>query len=673
MKKLSLLLISVFSFIINTNAQISTKEEPISFSYDQSQASIVYKSIDKRTLPVLDMEAINREDAEDEKYDLPPRFGFSHKVDFTLVNSGTWQVLPDGSKLWHLLIVCPNALSINLLYDKFWIPEDGKLFIFTPDKKQFIGAFTSMNNKGDKHDLQGFATELLYGDEIILEYYQPKECTEDAIISISNVIHGYRYISFESKSLNGSGSCQVNINCSEGDNWQMEKRAVAMILVNGNRICTGSLVTTTTDSHDPLLLTADHCVNAYGDAITSPSLNNWSFYWNYEAPGCSNISYEPTHTTTTGATIKANNSSSDFALLQLTEDPKNVITPFYLGWDRSGNSGSGGVGIHHPSGDVKKISTYTMSPVSCDYEGNTLNPSGSYWRVNWVSTSHGYGTTEGGSSGSALINSSHKIIGQLWGGLSSCSNQSASDWYGKFSVSWTGNGSSTPQKRLSNWLNPSNSSIQSKIGSFPSYGTYKQEACTFYGVSSSAISERNILVSYPMSVHQGCTVTMKSEYFKYLSISHSGVTPLSWSHSGNTVHFSMPYSSSTNQLNVKIGSGTSYEFDLYFFGWPPGSSYPINVFITPEGGCYHIFLVPNEDYHDFENSVRDGNESYTNKQLEVQEWLLEIFEVISGKIVISEKQNGSDYIINNSVLPSGIYVVKVTVNGQTFTEKITVK
>ena len=71
MKKLSLLLISVFSFIINTNAQISTKEEPISFSYDQSQASIVYKSIDKRTLPVLDMEAINREDAEDEKYNLP--------------------------------------------------------------------------------------------------------------------------------------------------------------------------------------------------------------------------------------------------------------------------------------------------------------------------------------------------------------------------------------------------------------------------------------------------------------------------------------------------------------------------------------------------------------------------------------------------------------------------
>ena len=670
MKKILIILINAL-FTVNGIAQISTKEQPISFTLEKGNALESNNSFEKKTLPPLDMDAITKEDLEDEKYDLPPRFGYSHKVDYNLENTGTWQVLSDGGKLWHLAITCPNALSINLLYDRFWIPEGGKFFIFTPDRKQYIGAFTNRNNKGDRDDLQGFATELLYGDEIILEYYQPRECRDKAIISISNVIHGYRYISIGSKSLGGSGSCQVNVNCSEGDNWQMEKKAVAMIVVNGERICTGSLITTATDSHEPFFLTANHCLFE-GDAVTSPTLNNWMFYWNYEAPGCNNINYEPNSITTTGATIKANNSVSDFALFQLTEDPKNVTTPFYLGWDRSGNSGTGGVGIHHPSGDLKKISTYTMAPASTNYLESSLNTAGAYWRVNWVATSNGHGTTENGSSGSALINNSHKIIGQLKGGYSNCSNQSASDWYGKFSVSWTGNGTSTPQRRLSDWLNPANSSIQSKVGSFPSYGTYQQEACTFYGVSSSAISEKNILVNYPMSVHQGCTVTMKSEYFKYLSVSYSGVTPLTWSQSGNTILFSMPYSSSTNQLNVKIGSGTTYETDLYFFGWPPGSSFPINLFITPIGGNYHIFLVPNEDYHDFNEQNNDA-QIVNTQQKDIHEWLLEIFEATSGRLIASEKHDGSDYVLNTSSLTSGIYVIKITINGQTLTEKITVK
>jgi hypothetical protein len=56
---------------------------------------------------------------------------------------------------------------------------------------------------------------------------------------------------------------------------------------------------------------------------------------------------------TSGAKLVANNSVSDFALLQLTEDPryKTGVTPYYLGWDRSGNVSAGGVGIHHPKGD----------------------------------------------------------------------------------------------------------------------------------------------------------------------------------------------------------------------------------------------------------------------------------------------------------------------------------
>ena len=362
-------LIFLFSFLfLNINAQICTNEQPVSFnSYELSKLD-EKEVIDRKCMPDLDMTTIEKEDIEDEEYGYPPRFGFSHFVDFNLNNSGTWQELSNGDRIWRLTIFCPKALSINLLYDKFWIPEGGKFYIYTPDKKQCLGAFTNKNNKSDKDNIQEYATGLLFSDEIILEYYQPKDVQEEAIISIASVVHGYRYVNLDTKSLGDSGSCQVNINCSEGNNWQNEKKAVAMILVNGERICTGSLIQTTSINNDPVFLTANHCVELYGkDAVNSPSLNNWLFYWNYEAPGCNNISYEPNHTYTVGATILANFSYSDFAFFHLTEDPRSVCSPYYLGWNRNANSGTGGVCIHHPKGDVKKISTYTMTPYSSNY------------------------------------------------------------------------------------------------------------------------------------------------------------------------------------------------------------------------------------------------------------------------------------------------------------------
>jgi hypothetical protein len=278
-----------------------------------------------------------------------------------LNNSGKWTTLSNGDKIWQMEIYCKNALSINLLYDKFWIPEGAKFFVYSSNKKHSIGAFTSINNKGTKDKLKKFATGLVYGNKITLEYYLPEGVKEQGVISISHVVHGYRYINipeFFDGGFGTSGDCQVNINCSEGKYWQKEKNAVALILVDGNRWCSGSLINTTANDNSPYFLTADHCLTDMGvDAIKYPYADDFTFYWHYEMPTCSNSNSEPPIKSTTGAKVIANNSSTDFGLLYLTEDPRNVsgITPYYLGWDRSGNAGTGGVGIHHPNGDVKKI------------------------------------------------------------------------------------------------------------------------------------------------------------------------------------------------------------------------------------------------------------------------------------------------------------------------------
>jgi len=139
----------------STYGQLSTKELPVSFEYKNLNSNVTTK-----TLPSLDMAIINQEDLEDEKNGVPPRFGYAHKVNYSMDSSGEWSTLANGDRIWRLCISIPEALSINLLYDKFWLPEGGKFFIYSYDKKHSLGAFTSYNNKGTKDSIEGFATGL---------------------------------------------------------------------------------------------------------------------------------------------------------------------------------------------------------------------------------------------------------------------------------------------------------------------------------------------------------------------------------------------------------------------------------------------------------------------------------------------------------------------------------
>lgn len=395
-------------------------------------------------------------------------------VNYNLQNSGKWLTLPNGNKLWQLEIQSNKALSLNLLYDKFWLPEGTKFFIYSKDRKHTLGAFTSVNNKGTKENLQGFATSLIYSDNIILEYYQPKDVVEEGVINVAYVVYGYRYIQLENINQQHA-DCQVDVNCSEGNDWQKEKNAIALILVNGHRYCTGSLINNTAKNQEPLFLTADHCLGGWAtggvkyDAINNPNLSHWSFYWNYELPGCSSAKL-PLIKSTVGATILANNEITDFALLKLNEDPRNKkkVKLYYLGWDRTYFAGNEGVGIHHPRGDVKKISTCRTAIGSSDCFGNrdkNLN----FWKVKWVNTTNGYSVTEGGSSGSPFLNKQKRVIGQLYG-PAYCSNKNCENPsedvanYGKFSVSWTGNDNPDKRRRLKDWLDPYNTKQQTLDG-----------------------------------------------------------------------------------------------------------------------------------------------------------------------------------------------------------------
>ena len=203
----------------------------------------------------------------------------------------------------------------------------------------------------------------------------------------------------------------------------------------------------------PYILTANHC----GKGATKENLKQWQFFFNYEAANCSQPALEPELKPSVGGTKKAasdvsiSNLGSDFYLLTLNQGIPENVNAFFSGWSRLDYPSASGVCIHHPQGDIKKISTYTTPTLSSSWE----NMSNSHWKVSWSATENGHGVTEGGSSGSALFNSNGLLMGTLTGGQSSCdsSNLNQPDYFGKFSAHWDLNGQADTL-RLQPFLDP---------------------------------------------------------------------------------------------------------------------------------------------------------------------------------------------------------------------------
>ncbi|MBK6912028.1 MAG: trypsin-like peptidase domain-containing protein [bacterium] len=375
--------------------------------------------------------------AEDETAgkDVPLRFAAEIPVNLNLNNSGMWETLPNGDRLWRVRIASANANTIGLVYDEWFIPKGGQLFIYNDDRSQVIGAFTTFNNWEDGTNI----TQPVKGSAVTLEYLEPAVTSGQSALSIMTVCHGYRDVFSRPRdraldAFGSSGSCNNNINCPEGANWQDEKRGVAMILSGGSRICTGSLVNNTAADQTPYFLTAYHCLNG--------SQASWVFMFNYESASCSNVD-GPTSQTVANATLRASWSTSDFALLQLSSAVPSTYNPYYNGWNRVNAASTNSICIHHPSGDIKKISFDNNAPTSSGWYTTGDN----HWNIGaWDD-----GTTEPGSSGSPLFDQNSRITGQLHGGDATCTNN-VNDYFGKFATSWAGGGTSAT--RLSNWLDP---------------------------------------------------------------------------------------------------------------------------------------------------------------------------------------------------------------------------
>ncbi|MBV6404303.1 MAG: trypsin-like peptidase domain-containing protein [Flavobacteriales bacterium] len=343
----------------------------------------------------------------------PWRYGVNHPTDLRLDNSGVWTALPNGDQVWQLAIECPGALNVSFVFDEYIVPEGARVFVHVPSGEQ-LGAFTAASN-GGRH-VMGVAP--MPGDRIVIEYIEPAAVAGQGHLHIGEVTHGYRDILNVTKDLGDSGACNNNVICPIGDPWRKQIRSVARIFGSGF-LCTGQLLNNCNQNGTPYFLTANHCTQGG----INPASAVFRFRW--ESPTCTPTQNGPTNMSLSGAQQLANNAGSDMALLELNTTPPDAWDVYYSGWNKTNTPATSVTAIHHPSGDIKKISI-EQQPVSAQpFSGAQC----------WHIAAWDDGTTEGGSSGSGLWDQHGLLVGQLYGGQASCS-YNFNDYYGRFDVSF---------------------------------------------------------------------------------------------------------------------------------------------------------------------------------------------------------------------------------------------
>lgn len=437
------------------------------FGFGQIGSSVPLLTFDKPS----DIQQLILED-EDNKGGSYYRFAKMIYCDISPNNSGIWTNV-EGGKLWTLAISATEAKAISLYYDNFWIPSQGRLYIYNLDKSQKIGPFTSQHN----HESGVFATELIYGDALILEYFQPHSETANLDLHINRFAYAYKDVSGgQLGGYNSSDDCQVNANCSEGNAWENQKKSVCRIQIGSGffaGLCSGAMVNNTLNDCTPYVLSADHCF----EGVNNISLNQSIFYFNYRSSNCNNSVPNNTYSIT-GCQKLSNsggaggNGDSDFFLVELNSEPN--FDPYFAGWNRTNSAASSGVSIHHPSGDIMKISTFTNSLYSTSFSGNNNT---THWGVVWSETTNGHGVTEGGSSGSPIYDQNGLVVGVLTGGGSFCDATNYPDQYGKLWHAWDQMGN-TNDKQLKPWLDPINSNLNTLNGIYCNQSTQVISAFT---------------------------------------------------------------------------------------------------------------------------------------------------------------------------------------------------
>jgi hypothetical protein len=344
-------------------------------------------------------------------------------VNSSATNPQDWTVLTDGSRIWRTEVSSANAMGLRVHLQGLSLPAGAQLVAYSPEQPMAGTAITAASLNGE----QEVWTETILGDKVVVEcQLQPGVDPAKVLFSVTGVSHLFQLPGVApDMAVVPNTPCENDVTCYPA--WATVASGVARMgfVENGNSyVCTGCLLNTVPTTYTPYFLTANHCILSQTVAST---LELWWFYQTSSCNGTPPLLNQVPHTSG-GADFLATFGPNDFTFLRLRQSPPAGAQ--YLGWSAGAPSvGTAASIVHHPGGNPTKISL-----------GTVANTESYFWDIQWNS-----GVTEQGSSGSPLFNSNLQVIGQLYGGNSSCVNPSGIDQFGRFDVTYP---------RIAQWLQP---------------------------------------------------------------------------------------------------------------------------------------------------------------------------------------------------------------------------
>jgi hypothetical protein len=382
----------------------------------RSNLNITTADVPHLVLPPLDVERIRHErDVRSGTLDnsLPQRphrqareIGINRDVRVRAMD-GRWVTTVSGHT-WIIQLTSPAALETRLHFDNFHLPPGTKLFVGTSADDESTRSFDGNGPSGTGE----FWSQIIPGDTVRLELLDDSGAVVEAsgvlpftVTSIGHVYDG---------GFGSSAPCELDFMCypdytSEGDSVVRIEFSDPQYIY----VCSAVLMNNLSGDFSPLLLTAHHCIST--DALARTVQVYWkyqSFSCNGQGPAGDGVSYPTTLLATTL-------DDTDASLLQVLDMVYTTRT--WAAWSTVDPAISDAVvGIHHPHGDPKKIS----------FGNRTADIDPQRYGVFWSS-----GLMEAGSSGSPLFNANKQVVGQLWGGSSSCTSPGP-DVYGRLNLSY---------------------------------------------------------------------------------------------------------------------------------------------------------------------------------------------------------------------------------------------
>ncbi len=363
-----------------------------------------------------------------------------------------WQPLDEGAQVASLAIGSSGAAALRVGLVASSLPAEAVLrFRGAGGADRFAVTGLDVRNAVERNVAAGgegaasrmYWSPVVEGDTLTLEIELPPGADPGAVRialpMVSHLVASPR----DAFAKAAASSCELDAMCYQGA-WGSESSAIArMLYTSGGTtyVCTGTLLADKDSAtFIPYFLTANHCIS------TQAAASSLQTYWFYRSSACDSAGRGPYQALAGGATLLYASTATDTALLRLDGAPPAGAT--YAGWNAGAVfPGASVTGIHHPGGDLQKIAFgalqgyWMCSPVSSgQFTCNGAGAAGSgFYGVDWSR-----GLTEAGSSGSALFtDDGHYLVGQLYGGGSTCTG-GGPDFYGRFDVAYN--------TALSQWL-----------------------------------------------------------------------------------------------------------------------------------------------------------------------------------------------------------------------------